>query len=536
MTPPADAPPHHDDAFETLAAEVLRDLTHRFPVCLHSDEFHFFPQSAIDETQPPWDDFSPEAVAESIRRLRDWALQIRRLAARGVSRPARIEAAMLDRVLTTLCEQFEAVRSHETQPSFHLTVIAIGLADALASDTGLWRRRIAALPAFLDRAAAGMTRVPALFRDLGCEMVPRLTAWLRDLDGEGTPGIAAAGAALEAFGRRIAQLPTVPEFRLAPDLYARVAARHIGCRLDTADIAARLDAEIATTRELLVTESKRRGAGTNWPAAYAALAVPSENAHAVYHETIAALSAHCRELGLVDDRMRDECPVVIRPVPDHLRPVRSTAAYGMTPGHPPRGGCFYTGDPQETVPPDWRQLCAHETYPGHHLLDNRRWDHPRPLRRHIEFPLFYEGWASFSEEMLFDTGFFAGAADRLCMAKRRFWRALRGRAELDLQAGRRTVRQVAGRFTGEGLEPARAEARVRRYALKPGYQLCYTLGRGRFRELYDRHVGRGRSPADFARTVFAQGEIGLDALDRVLLDADGKTPGLSFTTVVRQNR
>ena len=525
MTPPSDAYRGADATLEDLATEVLNTLAQRFPVCLYSDEFHFFPQAQASDGQPPWDDFSAAVVGDTIARLRAWRSVLDRIVAQGLSPAARLDAGILGRVLATLSDQFTWVRSHETQPSFHLTVMAIGLADALAAGDENWRLRIESLPVFLDRAAACLTRIPDLFRDLGQEMASRLAVWLQSLHAQGYPGISRAADSLARFTRRLDRIPTEPEFRITPDGYAHLAAEHIGCRMPISEIAQWLDAEIDETRRMLLEQSARLGAGQNWSAACAALPVPGDAAERVYARTIAALADHCRKHGLVDDRLLRSCPVGLQPVPDHLRPVRSAAAYSMPPGHPPRGGIFFTGPPGPSapLPTDWRPLCAHETFPGHHLLDTHRWNHPRRLRRHIEFPLFYEGWASFAEELLFDTGFFNGPADRLCMARRRYWRALRGRADLDLQAGRRSVEQVAAHFSAEGLDPVRAEARVRRYALKPGYQLCYTIGRCRFRTLYDRHVALGRSPAVFARTVLEQGQIGMGALETILFKTDPTT-------------
>jgi uncharacterized protein (DUF885 family) len=190
----------------------------------------------------------------------------------------------------------------------------------------------------------------------------------------------------------------------------------------------------------------------------------------------------------------------------------------MPPGHPPRGGTFYVDDRYhpDHLPQDFRLLTAHETYAGHHLLDTARWSLPRPLRRHIEFPLFYEGWACFSEKLMFHTGFFTGATDRFLLAKRRFWRALRGLADLDIQTGRKTIPEAAEFLTASGMGRRQAAAMVRRYALKPGYQLCYTIGMRWFERIYEAWRKKNGNPADFARIIFAAGEIGLANLEKMI--------------------
>ena len=204
--------------------------------------------------------------------------------------------------------------------------------------------------------------------------------------------------------------------------------------------------------------------------------------------------------------------------PDYMRPVRSNAAYSMPPGHPPRGGTFFILDVGVTapIPADYQLLAAHETFPGHHLLDTRRWGHERPVRRHIEFPIFYEGWASFAEELMFETGFFCGPVDRMLMAKRRFWRAMRGKIDFDIHMHRRPLDEAAAELVSAGMARRRAQAMVRRYRLKPGYQLAYTIGRRRFRRLYDDCSQPRADPVVFAQQVLAQGEIGFNHLEQIL--------------------
>jgi uncharacterized protein (DUF885 family) len=136
----------------------------------------------------------------------------------------------------------------------------------------------------------------------------------------------------------------------------------------------------------------------------------------------------------------------VKRIPDYMRPVRSNAAYSMPPVHPPRGGTFFileTGR-RAPIPADYQLLAAHETFPGHHLLDTCRWRHQRPVRRHIEFPIFYEGWASFAEELHVRNRLFqSGPVDRMLMAKRRFWRAMRGQVDFDIHMHRRTLDEAA---------------------------------------------------------------------------------------------
>lgn len=509
---------------DALAHEIYAALAAQFPVCLSSDEFHFFPQFKLAGIQAfPWDDFSDGAVQSFLDHSAQWRHALDQLRPRpDTSRPA-VSIDLLHRVLTTLEEQLGKVCPHKTQPTFYLTIISIGLAEAMEEDRQVFGRRIKHLPRFLEKATTQLEAVPAVFRDLALDMIPKLLSWMALLpitDG-GRQGVLAA---LDAFAAHLAKLDCLSDFRLPKDLYARVAEFHMGCRMGLDEIAAHLDNEIDAASRDLVAAALRIEPGKPWLAVFNGLPCPQtdgDDTAALFRGGIARLRSHCLENGFFDQAELAGSDVAIRTIPAHMAPVRANAAYSMPPGHPPRGGVFYlrpsAGQP---LPRDMMLLAAHETYPGHHLLDTIRWRLAQPLRRSLEFPLFYEGWASFGEEILFDTGFFSGPADRLMMAKRRFWRAMRGRADFRIHTGRWRLSDAASALADVGLvPPEQALAMVRRYALKPGYQLSYAIGRCRFRQIYEAYLGRGKTPAQFARQALSRGEIGFDHLAEGMLPA-----------------
>ena len=504
-----------------LAVDIFESLATRFPICMASDEFHYFPQYKSGRFQwSDWDDFSPPSLSDLITRMSQWEKALMTHATKSSLSPRAIEARMLHRIVRTLHEQFTMVRFHENQPTFYLTIVGIGLAEAIESGPRALGQRVQSLPAFLDQAAHNLTEVPRLFRDLGLDMLAKQRQWIDSM------GLSAAHqeAVHGAFSRLEASLnkTAARENHLPPvALYERIAFSHIGCQLTPEAITRELDREIDETRSILVQSAETIAPGHHWQTVVDDMAtplIPPGGVYQIYGDIIAGLAEHCVQQGIVEPEFINKCPVTVAPIPDYMRPVRSNAAYSMPPGHPPRGGTFYIleSSDRRPMPVDYRLLAAHETYPGHHVLDAWRWRHQRPVRRHIEFPIFYEGWASFAEELMFDTGFFSGPADWMIMAKRRFWRAMRGKADLDIHTGRCTLDEAAAFLAVEGMPHHRARAMVQRYSLKPGYQLAYTIGRRRFRRLYDAWKQEGNDPAAFARQVFSQGEIGLDDLEQVL--------------------
>ncbi len=296
--------------------------------------------------------------------------------------------------------------------------------------------------------------------------------------------------------------------------------------MDTKAVLEEIELEIKETTEIMNKEAIAIAPGRSWQEIIASMpypVLPKNGMNELYSSIIHKLGNHCASSGLLTKDLLKSCPVAVKPVPSYLTAIRSTAAYSMPCGHPPKGGTFYidphidSGDKPEAMPYDYSLLCAHETYPGHHLLDTTRWGLKRKLRRHIEFPLFYEGWACFAEELMFHTGFFDGPKNRLLLAKRRFWRALRGKADLNIHTGKTGVLDAAKLLTLTGKSITEAVLMAKRYALKPGYQVCYTIGIRRFSRLYEQFSSNNNKPIDFANKVFAQGEIGLDQMEKYLV-------------------
>lgn len=516
------SPPGVSNRLDVLAEEIYTALAAQFPVCLASDEFHFFPQfKATAPSESKWDDFSEGAIHDFCTNIKQWQTRLDALRPRVPASDTNVEIDLLARVLTTLHEQFKQVHVQHLQPTFYLTIVSIGLAEALAESRDALEQRLAGLPFFLETARTNLVHVQQVAAQAAAEMIPRLRNWISMLALTHDQR-RSAESALVALAQHMERIDTTLDFRLPGSLYARVADHHMGCQMGLEEISWHLDQEIEAAESHLMELAGQIRAGCSWQAVFHDLPCPSparNDVAALYQGGIASLKKHCMDQGFFTEDHISGCDVEIQTIPAHMTPVRANAAYSMPPGHPPRGGVFFVMPlNRQPVPRDMMLLAAHETYPGHHLLDTMRWNHRRPLRRCLEFPLFYEGWASFNEEILFDTEFFSGPADRLMMAKRRFWRALRGRTDLRLHTGRCTLDEAALELAGIGLvSREQALQMVRRYALKPGYQLAYAIGRRKFRQLYATMLGQGRPPAHFVRSVLAHAEIGFDHLAEHLL-------------------
>ena len=121
-------------------------------------------------------------------------------------------------------------------------------------------------------------------------------------------------------------------------------------------------------------------------------------------------------------------------------------------------------------------MSAHETYPGHHLLDSVRRNLKNPVRAQIDSPFFYEGWASYAEHLIDSFGYISSPLQKLVGLRRKAWRAVRAMLDVGVRINKITPRTAAGLLTDLGYESRLVALMLRHYLLTPGYQLCYTIG------------------------------------------------------------
>lgn len=514
-----------DSALAKVFNEIRDTLSRRFPITCASDEFYYFPQvSPKNPRWEIWDRFSPDAVSETVGQLFAWEGRLEILQGRMQSPEDEIERRLLQKTVRTLGEQLETVRTWQNQPTFYLTIACVGMAEALAADDPeAGRKRAAGLAGFLEQAARNLDGVPELFRELGLEMIPGTRRYFQFM-GERLPEIHPALEALGHFESTLENRHAGGAFQFSPDILERIYRDHINIGLDTPAIADLIEEEIAGMRQILEPTAGALAPSRPWQEVMEQIPLPRTDPSGIlglYRDQVVALADHCVEKNLVPAEWVAQCPVAVEPVPDFLSATRTASSYGIPPRHPPAGGTFYifnAADAAEASRPYQREyhiLCAHETWPGHHLLDISRWNLERPIRRVVERPLFYEGWACFGEELMRQTGYLHTGYDMLLLARRRLWRAMRGKVDLGLQTGAMDIDSAAGYLNQTGMALSRARSSARKYALNPGYQLCYTIGLRYFLELFE-NFGWDR-PQWFAEKVLSQGEIDFDDLKNCLV-------------------
>ncbi len=228
-----------------------------------------------------------------------------------------------------------------------------------------------------------------------------------------------------------------------------------------------------------------------------------------------------------------EEPIDVVSTPEYLRSVMPFAAY-FSPARfdPDRRGIYVVtpavdDDPNAMLEHYYASISntsVHEAYPGHHLQLALAARHPSLTRMLTEAPEFVEGWGMYSEQMMREEGFDAGAPFRMAMHTDAVWRACRIILDVRMHRGELTPDEATDFLVEHtAFERANARAEVRRYTYTPGYQLSYLLGKVLIlglREEEKRRLGTAFNLRAFHDTLVRNGSLPF-SFHRRLLRGEG---------------
>jgi uncharacterized protein (DUF885 family) len=190
----------------------------------------------------------------------------------------------------------------------------------------------------------------------------------------------------------------------------------------------------------------------------------------------------------------DDCQVIETPP---FERATTTAAYeGAPPFDPQTRGFFFVTPADASLTPKGREellrenydadqadTVVHETYPGHHLQLSLARRNPSVVRKLGESDLFAEGWALYSEELMFELGYYRDE-ERLVQLDWTLVRAARILIDVGLHTQGMSFDEAVAILTDKvHLERELALNEVRRYASTPTQPLSYLVGREKIFEL-----------------------------------------------------
>ncbi|UCF03597.1 MAG: DUF885 family protein [Deltaproteobacteria bacterium] len=503
-----------------IANEYFSSLARAFPVMCSSDEFHFLPrvQEAV-QFLDRIDELSQEAIGAVVSSVRDLQHQLQEQPT-AQDFEEEIDRQFLLHNMAGVLIELEEVQSWRHNPLVYLKVGCIGIDHALNKPYSDARERfhrtgerLTGLKKLFDEASKNLGTIPGPYYRAAVAMVEDAQRYLEELLREVkrdsyrrqlVRACSEAQHALAAFTQRLREIGPTPAVTVQSISVEELVQRHFGCSRPLEEIFAVAEKEWQDSLKEMDRLRRSIDPSQHWQQLYGNY-LPGTGEELdlfrLYGDEIENLRSLCRNLKLLDGHPDQE--VVLSETPTYLRSVRSGASYSapltVDPGEQ---ACFYitAGNPignsqmdvlrRQRLHREFRFLSAHETYPGHHLLDSIRRHLENPVRRQIESPLFYEGWAYYAESILAESGHVKDELELLVDCKRRLWRAARCLIDSGLAMQRFTTEKGADLLVSVGFAADEARAQVERFRLNPGYQLCYSLGKYEIVELRQRFLPR----------------------------------------------
>ncbi|WP_329179431.1 DUF885 family protein [Streptomyces sp. NBC_01477] len=457
-------------------------------------------------------DLSPAGVATALAALGGPAL------------PDAHDEAQLAATENAMRTRFGRLRQHRWDPWVHVEALDLSpydrpYADA-ASREKARARHVSLWPDAVDNAIEALDELSAPVATMFLPAVRGLATAVTPADGDDGRHALAALERLTAHLTRAAG-----EGDPAPSLGSDDLAALLGCEdrvpVDLDELAAMAASEYERMREILYDAGDRldREPGT---AAERTRRVDARVRadHGSFEEILADTQAEVakaarfvREHGLLP-LVDDGC--VIEPSP----PARTWAAGRVswiapweTQGH----SLFHITGPAADWSPDDHQswlnrfnrpamavMAVHEIGPGHcsHALMMGQVDNP--VRKTLWSELFFEGWAHYAEEMMWEAGYQGDTAHyQFGMAQEAMIRTVRVEAVLGIHTGALTLDEAVGLFESRAfLSGPAARAEARRAVWEPTC-IRYTWGKVLMRRL--RAQAEAAWGADFSLARFHRG-------------------------------
>jgi uncharacterized protein (DUF885 family) len=517
--------PLANDYFESMAA--------CFPVMCASDEFHFLPRAqAAAKYDYRMEQLDRGSIADTITQLQNMRARFEKMDTTGWPLERCIDRDLLIANINGVLIELHHHQSWRFNPLLYLKIAFIGLEQAITAPTADEQQRqdrlharLKAIPALLDNAQSNLSTIDDDNIRMSQIMLEDALAYLGGLPSLGLALdeflLHQVQEALLKFRHHLQDIPSRPPAAPSQDLLILTLRRHFRCRREPQEIYAIAEDQWHQTLAYLNDLQKSIDRKRTWQQLYQSFrpdAIQAAGTFDLYSREIKSLQAFFQYKEF--DRACIGAPLELAQTPVFLQSVRSSASFAAALGNRASAPSFFYISP--TPPPgsssesrddlrarlhrEYQFLSAHETVPGHHLLDACRRIHPNPIRRQIESPLFYEGWATYAESLLFDYGYLDGPMLRLVDAKRRLWRLARCMIDVGSYGKQLSSTAALALLAQTGFSAEEGQRQIKRFRLNPGYQLCYSLGLYEIQQLKKKFAPL-LGPGQFDIFILAGGEL-----------------------------
>ena len=520
-----------------IASDYFAYIGRHLPQQCANDEFYYLPRSEVAiQHLSSLDDLTPEKIEDHIRYVQNLLREISPEERDDLEE--EIDRLLLKQSMESFIREYDDAKRWRNDPTLYVK-IPLFATDQVLSQGDSTRDQVEAnlstlfaqIPSFLSLAVKNLRSPPEISVQIALNMAQDvlhfhdrdIRAFIEERMGENEELLRKnreVSEAWERYKKELLQLPSRNSFAIGEDGLKKILAISLSYPKSPEEIREIVQSVHQKTQEKILTLAKKIDSRKTWNLIiYEGLPSVSSPAEVMelYQKEVKNLRRFFYSQDIITFPFGEKLTVL--QTPSYLQSHRATASYrapmtGNTQGH----GIFYITpgrEDLELISSHCPYLSAHETYPGHHILDHLRIHHSNPIRRQIESPLFYEGWACYAEQLLDELGYVQDQRQRLIGLKRQLWRNLRAALDVELQMGKITLAQGAKKIEALGYSSKRAKRQIRRFALTPGYQLCYSVGMReilRMRERFSSHL----SLKTFHDTLLGGGQLPFHLVERRL--------------------
>jgi len=491
-----------------LAIRYFNYLARRFPVMCASDEFHFLPRAEdAAKYYDRLDDIDSDSIDECLNQLREFRQRFSRLSASETNLEKRIDLEVLKANVTGIVIEFGKNRIWQHNPLLYLKIAFIGIDHALNKPADRPQERVerilgrmSSVPRLLDQAIDNIYQVPETYHHAAKAMLidgrQYLLQTAKALTGHRNNRLLLCFqntfAALDRFEKYLGSIHSLSDKSFSSTSLQTTLKDYFLSTRDLEEVFQIAEDEWRNNLERLEELRSKIDPRKSWQKLYHGVCPDLEemDTFSLYRRETERLRKFFSRHGF--NKKDLDSPLEIVPTPMYLESVRSAASFGAALSANPKEKSFFYitthfGRKEENLKEndllikrlhrEYKFLTAHETVPGHHLLDSIRRRLINPVRRQIESPLFYEGWAYYAESLLTEQCYIKAPLEYLFDYKRRLWRSARCQIDVGIPGGLITKKDAIRLLTTVGFSQKESVRQIHRFQLNPGYQLCYTLGR-----------------------------------------------------------
>jgi hypothetical protein len=499
-------------ALDQIARDYFNYLGIHLPQQCASDEFYFLPRAeAAIQHLDVLDDLCPGKIQDHLGYVKNL---LKEIPAGPWNDPEKeIDCLLLKQSMESFVREFEDAKVWQADPTLYIKIPLFATEQVLSgknSTSGRIKddlsRLFAQIPPFLATGIKNLRFPSEISLQVAGDMAQdALEFYSKDMrrfilerTGEDKGLVAENKKILEAwekFKTDLVDMPSGNFFAVGKEGLEKILGISLGYPKSIKEILEIVQSGYGAIQEKLRALAGEIGGHKDWKdIIYERIPSVSSPAEVMqlYKKEIENLRSFFSSRDIVSFPSGEK--VAILQTPTYLRSLRATASYrAPLTGSINEHGIFYITPGKEDlrlISAHCPYLSAHESYPGHHILDHLRIQHSNSIRRQIESPLFYEGWACYSEMLLDETGYIDDPRKKLIGLKRQLWRNIRATLDIELQTGEITLAQGAKKIENVGYSLKRAQRQIRRFCLTPGYQLCYYIGMYEILKLRERFSGK----------------------------------------------